>query len=221
MAELEQSGRGAQRVSHDDRDQVAEALRVAAGDGRLTADELDERLEKALTARTRDDLVPLLADLPAAGAALAAITRAPLPPAPVKDLVTISCSSSARERTGRWTVPARIDVRAHAGAVRLDFTEAVITLPTLHIQADLHSSTLTLVTRPGIAVEADEVAAHAGTVRISEPWGDSEPAWMRITIAGTCRASTIKAGPPDPPRPPRRTFWQWLRRAPRPRAITA
>jgi hypothetical protein len=29
------------RVSHEDRDQVAEQLRVAAGDGRLTADELD------------------------------------------------------------------------------------------------------------------------------------------------------------------------------------
>ena len=40
------------RVSHEDRDQVAEQLRVAAGDGRLTADELDERLETALTART-------------------------------------------------------------------------------------------------------------------------------------------------------------------------
>src|ERR1700761_7367418 len=118
------TGRGGLRVSHQDRDQVAEALRVAAGDGRLTADELDERLEKALTARPRDDLVPLLADLPAAGAALAAITRAPVPPAPAKDLVTISCSSSSRERTGRWRVPARIDVRAHAGAVRLDFTEA-------------------------------------------------------------------------------------------------
>jgi hypothetical protein len=213
--------RGGLRVSHEDRDQVAEALRVAAGDGRLTADELDERLERALTARTYDDLVPLLADLPAAGAALAAITRAPLPPAPAKDLVKIRCSSSSSERVGRWTVPARIEVRAHAGAVKLDFTEAVITQPTLHIEADLHSSTLTLVTRPGIAVEPDEIAAHAGAVKISEPWGDSVPTWMRITIGGTCRSSVIKAGPPTPPRPPRRTFWQWLRRAPRPRAITA
>ena len=42
-------GGGALRVSHEDRDQVAEALRVAAGDGRLTSDELDERLERALS----------------------------------------------------------------------------------------------------------------------------------------------------------------------------
>jgi len=217
---MAEQGQDALRVSHEDRDQVAEALRVAAGDGRLTAGELDERLERALTALTYDDLVPLVADLPAAGAALAAITRVPLPPAPAKDLVKIRCSSSSSVRAGRWTVPARIEVRAHAGAVRLDFTEAVITQPALHIEADLHSSTLTLVTRPGIAVEPDEVAAHSGSVKISEPWGDSVPTWMRITVAGTCHSSVIKAGPP-PPRLPRRTFWQWLRRAPRPRAITA
>jgi hypothetical protein len=30
------------RASHEDRDRVVELLRVAAGDGRLTADELDE-----------------------------------------------------------------------------------------------------------------------------------------------------------------------------------
>jgi hypothetical protein len=86
---------GAQRVSHEDRDQVAEALRVAAGDGRLTADELDGRLERALTARTYDDLAPLLADLPGAGAALAAMTRAPLPRRPQK---TWSRSAAAAAR---------------------------------------------------------------------------------------------------------------------------
>src|ERR1700759_578189 len=72
-------GRGGLRVSHEDRDQVAEALRVAAGDGRLTADELDERLELALSARTYDDLAPLLADLPAAGTAVAPVPGAHLP----------------------------------------------------------------------------------------------------------------------------------------------
>ncbi len=40
------------RASHDDRDRVVELLRISAGDGRLTAAELDERLELALTART-------------------------------------------------------------------------------------------------------------------------------------------------------------------------
>ena len=49
------------RASHEDR--VVELLRVAAGDGRLTAEELDERLEVALTARTYGQLTALVKDL--------------------------------------------------------------------------------------------------------------------------------------------------------------
>ena len=52
------------RASHEDRDRVVEMLRVSAGDGRLTAEELDERLELALTARTYGELAGLVADLP-------------------------------------------------------------------------------------------------------------------------------------------------------------
>src|SRR5208282_3490487 len=39
------------RASHADRDRVVDALRVAGGDGRLSAEELDTRLESALSAR--------------------------------------------------------------------------------------------------------------------------------------------------------------------------
>jgi Domain of unknown function (DUF1707) len=219
MAEQEQ---GALRVSHEDRDQVAEALRVAAGDGRLTADELDQRLELALSARTYADLEPLLADLPGAGGTLATV-GVYAPAAAAKDLVTLNCSSSSRERTGRWTVPARINVRAHAGTVKLDFTEAVLTQPALQVDVDLHSSALTLITRRGIVVDTDEVETHSSTVKVV-PWDDEEPARLRVTVTGKCHASSINARPPRAPRPPRRprrSFWQWLRRAPRPRAITS
>src|SRR5215472_17415029 len=79
---------GALRASHEDRDRVVEQLRVAAGDGRLSSEELDERLELALSARTYAELVPLTADLPASpgsgySAALPAERSAP------KDLMKI------------------------------------------------------------------------------------------------------------------------------------
>jgi hypothetical protein len=69
-----------------DRDQVVELLRVAAGDGRLSPEELDDRLERALTARTYAELAALTADLPATpGAAVvppgAGPDRAPNPAA--------------------------------------------------------------------------------------------------------------------------------------------
>ncbi|MFG2805992.1 DUF1707 domain-containing protein [Streptomyces massasporeus] len=40
-------------------------LRVAAGEGRLSLEELEERLETALSARTVGELAVLTADLPA------------------------------------------------------------------------------------------------------------------------------------------------------------
>src|ERR1700729_4540886 len=70
------SAPGTLRASHADRDLVVEQLRVAAGDGRLSPEELDERLELALTARTYAELATLGADLPAtrAGASPAALS---------------------------------------------------------------------------------------------------------------------------------------------------
>jgi len=208
-------GRGALRVSHEDRDQVAEALRVAAGDGRLSPDELDERLERALTARTYDDLAVLVADLPPAGHALAPVPGTQLPAAPAKDLIKIDVTSGHSQRVGRWTVPARMDLSARSGHIKLDFTEAVITQPALHIDAEVSSGHIVMITRPGIVVDLDDVSVRSGRVNVRAPWGDSVPVSLRITVAGKCGSGRIVA------RPPRRSFWQWLRRAPQPYAIAA
>jgi hypothetical protein len=208
-------GRGALRVSHEDRDEVAEALRVAAGDGRLSSDELDERLERALTARTYDDLAVLVADLPPAGHALAPVPGTQLPTAPAKELIKIHVTSGHSQRVGRWTVPARMGLVARSGHIKLDFTQAVITQPTLHIDAEVSSGHIVMITRPGIAVDMDDVSVRSGQVKVRAPWGDGVPVSLRITVAGTCGSGRIVA------RPPRRSFWQWLRRAPQPYAIAA
>jgi len=52
-------------ASDADRDRAAERLRAATAEGRLTAEELEERLERAFSARTDAELEPLVADLPA------------------------------------------------------------------------------------------------------------------------------------------------------------
>jgi Domain of unknown function (DUF1707) len=54
------------RASDDEREAVAAALRMHASDGRLDAEELESRLDIALGATLRADLLPLLSDLPAA-----------------------------------------------------------------------------------------------------------------------------------------------------------
>jgi hypothetical protein len=190
------------RASHGDRDRVVELLRVAAGDGRLTAEELDERLEAALTARTSGELAALTTDLPAVP------DSAPEP----KDLARIDCRGSSVTRDGRWLVPLRMEVRVTGGSVTLDFTEAVILQPSLLIDADVSASRLTLVTKPGVVVDTEEVAAEGSYVKVRAHGGPEVPVILRIQVSGKVSGGHLTA------RPPGRTFWRWLRRHPQPHA---
>ena len=212
MAESEPGGeiaRSELRASHEDRDRVVELLRVSAGDGRLTAEELDERLELAMTARTYGELARLVADLPGEGA-----VASPAVAARAKDVVRIDCRSGHMQRVERWTVPQRMDVKVTSGHVKLDFTKAVITQPSLKIDMDVRSGHVRLVTRPGIVVDTDDVAIRSGHVQVRTPWGPDVPVVLRIEVAGKVGSGHFLAGPP------RRTFWQWLTRQPKPYALT-
>jgi len=57
--------RSSLRASDSDREEIVERLHGATTEGRLRADELDERLGAALSARTYGELDVLVADLPA------------------------------------------------------------------------------------------------------------------------------------------------------------
>ena len=212
MAESEpghEVARSELRASHDDRDRVVEILRVSAGDGRLTAEELDERLEQAMTARTYGELAKLVTDLPEAGSVVAA------PALRAKDVVRIDCHSGDARREGRWVVPQRLEVKVTSGHVLLDFRDAVITQPALRIDAEVRSGHLTLVTRPGIVVDTDDVVVRSGHVKVRAPWGPDVPELLRVEVAGTIGSGHFVA------RPPHRTFWQWLTRQPRPYEIAS
>jgi Domain of unknown function (DUF1707) len=213
MAESEPGGeiaRSELRASHDDRDRVVEMLRVSAGDGRLTAEELDERLEQAMTARTYGELARLVADLPATGSAVS-----PAMPLLAKDVVRIDTRSGHVKRVDRWVVPQRMEVKVTSGHVLLDFTQAVITQPTLKLNVEVSSGHIRLLTRPGIVVDADEVAIRSGHVRVKAPWGSEVPVQLHVEVTGKVGSGHLVAQPRN------RNFWQWLTRQPRPYAITA
>jgi hypothetical protein len=136
-------------------------------------------------------------------------------PVEPKDVVRIDCGSGHASRDGRWVVPRRIEVGVTSGSVKLDFTEAAVTQSSVRIEADVRSGHLTLVTKPGIVVDADDVKVRSGRVKIKEPWGHDVPATLRIEVVGQVSSGEISA------RPPRRTFWQWLLRRPRPYQLPA
>lgn len=186
-----------------DRDRVVEVLRVAAGDGRLTPEELDERLEAALTARTYSELAVLTTDLPAAGGHAVGVAA---PEA--KQLVRIDCGAGTAVRDGQWLVPQRLEVRVTSGSVKLDLTKAIITSPVLALDAEVHAGSLVLVTKPGIEVDTDDVAVRGGAVRVRPHRGPAPPVILRVQVSGSVTSGVLQA------RPPRRSFWQRLLRRP-------
>jgi hypothetical protein len=196
------------RASHTDRDRVVELLRVAAGDGRLTAEELDERLEAALTARTYSELAVLTTDLPAAPLPASPAQSAGVVQGGAKELVKIECGSGTARRDGQWIVPQRMEIDVASGSVKLDLTEAVISSPTLQLDIDVRSGSLLLVTRPGIVVDTDDVAVRSGSVGVKTHRRRNVPVVLRVQVSGKVASGSFKA------RPPRRTFLQWLLRRP-------
>jgi class 3 adenylate cyclase len=182
------------RASHADRDRVVEVLRTAAGDGRLTAEDLDQRLEAALTAGTLAELEPLLADLTIAA------------PSAVRDLVRIQCSSGSAKRDGSWVVPRRMEIDVHSGSVRLDFRQAVIAVPELRIDARVGSGTLKLITRPGIVVDADDLTVNSGSAKVVPPAGPDAPVELLVRVSGRVASGSFSA------RPAREGWWSsmWL-----------
>ena len=175
MAESEPGGeiaRSELRASHDDRDRVVEMLRVSAGDGRLTAEELDERLELAMTARTYGELAGWSPTCPRTGS-VASPATAPQPRA--KEVARIDIRSGHVQRVDRWVVPQRMEVKVTSGHVMLDFTQAVITQPTLKLDIDVRSGHVKLMTKPGIVVDADDVAIRSGHVKVARAVGFRRP----------------------------------------------
>jgi hypothetical protein len=118
---------GELRCSDAERETAAVQLRRAAGEGRLTVEELDERLDAAYAARTRGELERLLTDLPPS---LPAAPGAP-PPAPRGDEPIAPARRSViailggADLRGRCHVGPRTSVVAVMGGTDVDLNDAV------------------------------------------------------------------------------------------------
>ena len=159
------------RASHADRDRVVDALRVAGGDGRLTAEELDTRLESALSARTLGELAGLTADLPIAPAATG------------KDVLVVEQHGGNYVREGRWPVPARIELRTQLCRVTLDFTHAVTTSNVVRIETDMVHGRLFIVSSPGIVIDTDGLNLTYSKIKLHSENAAAEPR-LRIELVG-------------------------------------
>lgn len=133
------------RASDADRERVAEALREAYAEGRLTAEEHSERVDSVYAAKTLGELVPLTRDLPAHGELHGEAQRISMakpapargsaggePPARSEDPKMIAVFGGA-ERKGRFRAGSWMKAIAVFGGVEIDLSEAVFDEPELVI----------------------------------------------------------------------------------------
>ncbi|MEU9988453.1 DUF1707 domain-containing protein [Streptomyces sp. NPDC048045] len=127
------------RASDADRDRVAEILREALAEGRLTADEHAERVEGVLSAKTVGELDVFIRDLPAArtqAPAYAAVPSWPAPGAvPAQADANVVAVFSAAVRRGRWRAGRRLHAYSVFGSIEIDLSEAIFEYQQVVIKA--------------------------------------------------------------------------------------
>ncbi|MGW4809507.1 DUF1707 SHOCT-like domain-containing protein [Kitasatospora sp. NPDC004272] len=130
------------KAADADRERVADLLRDAYAEGRLTADEHAERIEAAYGARTFGELEPLTRDLPShPGPIRHNLTKAPLaapspaaqPPARAEAPTMVAVFGGAA-RKGRWRVGSHLKAVAVFGGIEIDLTDAVFESPEVVIE---------------------------------------------------------------------------------------
>ena len=144
------------RVSDADREATVVRLREAGGEGRLTLEELADRVEKADAARTWGELEVLTADLPASAGSAAAV-----PDAPRKERRWIVAIMGGEQRKGRWRPARRTNAIAVMGGIDIDLREAELA-DGAEILAIPFMGAVSVVVPEGVPVEMSGFALMGG-----------------------------------------------------------
>ncbi|NRQ32599.1 DUF1707 domain-containing protein [Nonomuraea sp. NN258] len=147
-----------------DRERAVELVQQAYADGRLGPDELERRLELALTATTSQELRPIVADLP-------------------DDVVTITNTGGRIVREGDWQVPRRLRVESVYGRVRLDLSSAYVPHSWIDIELRLAYGGATIILPPGASANVDGVHLQWGRMTCKVP-GRPCPGALHVRLTG-------------------------------------
>jgi Domain of unknown function (DUF1707)/Cell wall-active antibiotics response 4TMS YvqF len=151
------------RASDADREQAAEVLRRAAGEGRLTVDELDERLNEAFRARTRTELEALVADVVPAGGGSVGAPAGTLPVIPgeggTKWLISIM---TGHDRRGHWRVGPKIINVNFWGGSDIDFNDAELAVQHTEVRVISIMGGADIWVPEGLEVQVSEFAFMGG-----------------------------------------------------------
>jgi hypothetical protein len=164
---------------------VVERLRDAAAEGRIDFDELDARLEQALTSRTHAELAVLTADLPQVDS-----------PASRPPLVLKGGVYGASRGPGRWEVPGHVIAHGGVGGVKLDFTRVECRLTEVAVEAHGEIAGVTVVIPDGWAADTGGVDPGIGGLT-DKTTPDRLPGTPLIRLTGTGGAGGVVVRHPN------------------------
>lgn len=179
------------RASTEDRERVALVLQTAMAEGRITADELSERLGIVYQAKTLGELEPVTRDLPGHRPLVTEVPRSGIPhsaPTPQPQHVpaaTYTSSSaiaimSGAERKGIWAVPETFGAVAIMGGVEIDLTEAVFAAGEVTINAFAFCGGIEIKVPDDVLVQEDGVGIMGGFDSRVPPSNDLPRAIVRV-----------------------------------------
>lgn len=166
----------ARLVGDDDRDTAAQRLRDAYATGHLTHEEMEERLDQVLTARTHGDLAAPLASLPDEDAGTTS---------------TIGAATGRIRRRGAWRVPRSLKVESAFGKVRLDLSKAIIEHPVVDIELQVGTGRAKITVPRDAIVELDGLHTGLKDARYT-PRRPARPGGPKIRITGTMGFGRLK-----------------------------
>jgi len=193
--------RGNLRASDADRERVADILRQAAGDGRLTMEELDERLDSVYSAKTYAELEPITEDLPHAGSA-----HVPAPaPVPASNVDRVGGEPSSHgavaimggfSRKGDWVVPKDFTAVAIMGGGEIDLREARFAEPVVSIHAVTIMGGIEITVPEDVTVQVTGVGIMGAFEHTAS--GEGQPGGPKIIVNGVAimGAVEVKRKPP-------------------------
>jgi Domain of unknown function (DUF1707) len=199
------------RASDAEREAVVARLRDAASEGRLTVEELAERIDAAYAATTRAELEPLTADLPDVPmtTATASVPAGAAPPARASSSVVVGILGGG-DRKGRWRVPPRMTVVNVMGGADLDLREAVLDAPEVEITVWSLMGGSDVVVPEGVHVELKGFGLLGGNrLRLEGPPPPPGAPVVRVRAWSLMGGTDVKSKPgrsrhglPHPPRLP-------------------
>lgn len=193
------------RASDADRDRVADQLREALAEGRLSPEEHAERIDAVYAAKTYAELAPIVADLPATGRPeqprptmdVAGGGAAASLPTPVRHAANIVAIFSGADRKGRWLVDPHTSVVSVFGGVELDLRQAVLSQREVAINITCIFGGVEIKVPPGVRV-INSAAAVFGAVEVpGDDALDPDAPVIRLTGLTLFGGVDVKRRPAD------------------------